>query len=202
MLVAVLSCSSVLPVPTSLVSLDSAEGRAMAARQPAESALWATLAHFQTQVTQSFCSVATSATMLNALNVSAPTDPIYSPYPYFTQANMLGSCALDKPSHRDDTPLSARFIATHGATLGEWHEYLRCHARAERTHASESTLEEFRMRARGALEATPPMAVGLNFHRSGKQMPQSATTEMEWFLAHGVVIACRHQVLEKLGGGT
>ena len=58
------------------------------------------LSHFETQVTQSFCSVATSAILLNALTastsmgtqdsttapqqlrVSVPVDPIFSPWPY------------------------------------------------------------------------------------------------------------------------
>ena len=80
-----------------LISLSSLEGAALAAAQPAAAPMWTLLAHFETQHTQSFCSIATAAMLLNALGVPRPIDPAYAPYPYFTQANVLGECALAKP---------------------------------------------------------------------------------------------------------
>jgi hypothetical protein len=106
--------------------------------------------------------------MLNALGAPAPTDPIFAPYPYFTQTNVLGTCALDLPSSYDQgETLSIRFIGMHGATLDEWRAYLSCHAPTVRAHASEYNAAAFRDQARAALEASPPSAVGINFHRSG-----------------------------------
>ena len=35
--------------------------------------------------------------LLNVLGVPRPIDPAYAPYPYFTQLNVLGECALTKP---------------------------------------------------------------------------------------------------------
>ena len=128
--------SAPLPAPWPLVGLESTQGSQFLAAQPAGSAAWALLAHFETQGTQSFCSVATAAVMLNAIGTPAPTDPVFAPYPYFTQANMLGECAERIPSHKPGLSLSAGFIATHGSTLDEWRAYVACHAPgAVRVHA-------------------------------------------------------------------
>ncbi len=160
--------SAPLPAPWPLVGLESTQGSQFLAAQPAGSAAWALLAHFETQGTQSFCSVATAAVMLNAIGTPAPTDPVFAPYPYFTQANMLGECAERIQSHKPGLSLSAGFIATHGSTLDEWRAYVSCHAPgAVRVHASGSSAVEFRAQALSALNAKPPSAVGLNFHRSG-----------------------------------
>jgi hypothetical protein len=101
--------------PPTLISADSPSGSSMLRAQPASSPVWALLLHFATQATQSFCSVATAAVMLNALGIQAPVDPAFAPYPYFTQANMFGACALALPSHSAGQPLSSGFIATHGS---------------------------------------------------------------------------------------
>lgn len=84
-------------LPNNLISLSSLEGAVLAAAQPAAAPMWSLLSHFETQHTQSFCSIATAAMLLNVLGVPRPIDPAYSPYPYFTQANVLGECALAKP---------------------------------------------------------------------------------------------------------
>ena len=50
-------------------------------------------ASFTTQVTQAFCGVASSITVLNASAAPKPlTDP-YKPYPYFTQCNIFNAKA-------------------------------------------------------------------------------------------------------------
>ena len=84
-------------LPDDLISLSSLDGANLAAAQPAAAPMWSLLAHFETQHTQSFCSIATAAMLLNVLGVPRPIDPAYAPYPYFTQANVLGECALARP---------------------------------------------------------------------------------------------------------
>ena len=84
-------------LPDNLISLSSLDGANLAAAQPAAAPMWSLLAHFETQHTQSFCSIATAAMLLNVLGVPRPIDPAYAPYPYFTQANVLGECALARP---------------------------------------------------------------------------------------------------------
>jgi hypothetical protein len=154
-----------LTVPSSLLSLETAAGAAMLAAQPPSALAWPLLSHFATQSTQSFCSLATACVMLNALGVPAPVDQAFAPYPYFTQANVLGACALSKPTHKPGEPISPGFIGTHGATLDEFHAYLACWADTSRTHASRSTAARFREEARAALDSH--RAVGINFYRGG-----------------------------------
>jgi hypothetical protein len=158
----------VLALPEEMIRIDSAEGAAMLGSQPADAFVWSVLPQLATQQTQALCSVATSATMLNALGVEATVDPVYSPYAYFTQHNMLGECARAQPSHVAGANVSLGFVMTHGATLREWAGYLSCHADVERFHASASSLEEFRSLASAALRPTaqtPPRAVAINFYR-------------------------------------
>lgn len=161
-----ISLTAVLPVPPSLISLESSEGANLLASQSSKSRAWNMLSHFETQSTQSFCSVATAVVMLNSLRMPAPTDPVFAPYAYFTQADVLGSCAMALPSHVPGVNLSAGFIATHGATLDEWRSYLACWANVTRFYASSSTPAMFRTQARAALESETLSSVGINFHRS------------------------------------
>lgn len=169
LLAAFASSHAVLEIGNSsdLIALNTPEGTAKLAAQPASSLVWSLLTHFETQITQSFCSVATTATMLNALGVMPmPVDPIYAPYSYFTQANVLGECAEAEASHAEGSTLTAGFIATHGATLHEWQTYLKCRAPTTHVHASTSDAETFRAAALAALSATNPrQAVGINFYR-------------------------------------
>ena len=109
MLALAAAAAAVLPTPPTLVGLSTAEGALRLSSQPSTSAAWNLLAHFETQRTQSFCSIATAAIMLNAVGAPAPIDPVFAPYPYFTQANVLGACALKSASHAGDA-LSAGFV--------------------------------------------------------------------------------------------
>ena len=156
-----------MTIHPSLIAVDSQAGAAMLAAQPATSPVWALLSHWVTQSTQSFCSLASSSMLLNAVGAPAPFDSEFSPYPYFTQTNVLGACALSKPSSIPGQNISAHIIVWQGATLEEMSTYLRCWASTSHAFASESTAVEFRARVRAALESTPPSAVAINFHRSG-----------------------------------
>ena len=62
-----------------LISLSSLEGAVLARAQPAAAPMWSLLAHFETQHTQSFCSIATAAMLLNVLGVAKPIDPVPHP---------------------------------------------------------------------------------------------------------------------------
>jgi hypothetical protein len=168
-----------MQLPGGLTSLSSPAGSARAlasglATEPAKAIkFWNLFRHFETQHTQSFCSIATAAMLLNALRIPRPVDPAFAPYGYFTQANVLGECALAKPSHDPEHPLSVSFIATHGATLDEWAGYLSCWATTRVVHASNSSVDAFRSQARAALDSEPAGSgasdlayIGINFHRT------------------------------------
>jgi hypothetical protein len=68
---------------------DSAEGKALRARMPADADYWQLAPNFTAQVTQSYCSVASAVTVLNAMPIPKPVDPAYAPYAYFTQSNFF-----------------------------------------------------------------------------------------------------------------
>ena len=66
---------------------DSAAGKAIRARLPPEADYWQLVPTFAVQNTQSYCSVASAITVLNAMPIRKPVDPTYAPYAYFTQSN-------------------------------------------------------------------------------------------------------------------
>lgn len=72
-----------------VVYWDSAEGKTLRARMPADADYWQLAPTFAMQVTQSYCSVASAITVLNAMPIQKPVDPAYAPYAYFTQSNFF-----------------------------------------------------------------------------------------------------------------
>ncbi|MGA9666357.1 MAG: phytochelatin synthase family protein [Gallionella sp.] len=72
-----------------VVYWDSAEGKVLRARIPADADYWQLAPNFTAQITQSYCSVASAVTVLNAMSIVKPVDPSYAPYAYFTQSNFF-----------------------------------------------------------------------------------------------------------------
>jgi hypothetical protein len=72
-----------------VVYWDSTEGKALRARMPADADYWQLAPSFTAQITQSYCSVASAVTVLNAMPIQKPVDPTYAPYAYFTQSNFF-----------------------------------------------------------------------------------------------------------------
>lgn len=72
-----------------VVYWDSAEGKTLRARIPADADYWQLAPNFAAQITQSYCSVASAVTVLNAMPIVKPVDPAYAPYAYFTQSNFF-----------------------------------------------------------------------------------------------------------------
>ena len=70
-----------------VVDWNSPAGKTLRARIPADADYWQLSTTFVTQSTQTYCSVASAVTVLNAMPVRKPVDPVYAPYPYFTQSN-------------------------------------------------------------------------------------------------------------------
>lgn len=72
-----------------VVYWDTPAGTALRARIPADADYWQLSPNFAVQQTQSYCSVASAITVLNAMPIKKPVDPAYAPYAYFTQANFF-----------------------------------------------------------------------------------------------------------------
>ena len=68
---------------------DTAEGRALQSRIPEKADYWQLIPTFAVQITQSYCSVASAITVLNAMPIQKPVDPTYAPYAFFTQTNFF-----------------------------------------------------------------------------------------------------------------
>ena len=99
------------PLPSRLISLLSPKGQRLLGGCTACRNYPAIAASFTTQVTQAFCGVASSITVLNASKAPKPlTDP-YKPYPYFTQCNIFN---VDARSH-----LALDTVSNEGLTLAQ-----------------------------------------------------------------------------------
>jgi hypothetical protein len=68
---------------------NSPAGQELRARIPADEDYWQLIPTFATQQTQSYCSVASAITVLNAMPIKKPVDPTYAPYAFFTQSNFF-----------------------------------------------------------------------------------------------------------------
>ena len=116
------------PLPSRLTSLLGAKGQRLLAGCTACTSYPALAASFTTQVTQAFCGVASSITVLNASAAPKPlTDP-YRPYPYFTQCNIFNAKArarldLDTVSNEGLTLAQATWLlnAQAGVHATCWH---------------------------------------------------------------------------------
>jgi hypothetical protein len=60
-------------------------GKVLRARIPADADYWQLSPWFAGQINQTYCSVASAVTVLNAMPIRKPVDPAYAPYAYFTQ---------------------------------------------------------------------------------------------------------------------
>lgn len=135
-----------IPVPPQLVPFNSSAGMALLLEpQTAQASFFSLVQELATQETQSYCGVASAATMLNALpNVPAPVDPVFSPHPYFTQDSFFSDCV--------NKVVPSSTVKLVGMTLDQWHAAVHCWGpTVATTHASDSSVDAFRTAASTAL---------------------------------------------------
>ena len=113
---------------------DSPEGKVLRARISPDADYWQLIPNFAVQQTQSYCGVASAVTVLNAMPVKKPVDPIYKPYAYFTQGNFF-------------TPevtkiVSAETVLAQGMTREEMAEALRQHGVKTQSLAGDAFTDE------------------------------------------------------------
>jgi hypothetical protein len=147
-----------LPLPPNLIDVQSEAGGKLLFESESHAAYLSLSINFLTQKTQSYCGVASIVMVLNALNVPAPTTPEYDPYHTFTQDNFL--------DEKTDSILPRDVLAKQGMTLDQLGKLLAVHpVTVEVVHAADSSLEQFRSKARDAL-ARPGHFVIVNYLRS------------------------------------
>ena len=103
-----------------VVYWNSEAGKILRARIPPDADYWQLSPVFAVQNTQTYCSVASAITVLNAMPIKKPVDPSYAPYAYFTQSNYFTpevvkvispQIVLSQGMTRDEM---ARTLAQHG----------------------------------------------------------------------------------------
>jgi hypothetical protein len=136
-----------LSLPAALTDLNSEEGEKYLLESHALRAFFPLSSNFVTQKTQSYCGVASTVMVLNALGAPAPTTPEYEPYHTFTQDNLLDD-ATDAIVARD-------VVARQGMTLDQLGGLVGLHhsVAVEVRHAEDGGLEAFRTAARDYLAA-------------------------------------------------
>ncbi len=146
-----------LPLPPTLIRLDSEAGAQLLLDSQARRAYWPLSVHFLTQKNQAYCGVASMVMVLNALGVKAPPAAGYEPFATFTQDNLL--------NERTEAILPQATLVQQGMTLTELGRILASYAVAVRvTHADDDGLDRFRRSAAKQL-ATPGGYVLANYLR-------------------------------------
>ncbi len=129
-----------LPVPSNLIDFNSREGTQLLLNSNAREDYWPLSNQFVTQVSQSYCGVASMVMVLNSLKVPAPQDPRYSPYRVFTQEDFFNNEQTRKV-------LSPDVVMRQGMTLDQLGQLLATYSVDVTVHhAGDITINEFRQR--------------------------------------------------------
>jgi glutathione-S-conjugate glycine hydrolase len=94
-------------------------GKILRARIAPDADYWQLIPTFAVQRTQSYCSVASAITVLNAMPISKPVDPVYAPYAWFTQDNYF--------TPEVSKVINAKTVLTQGMTREEMAKTLALH---------------------------------------------------------------------------
>src|SRR5262245_10890545 len=87
------ACAQQAPLPASLIALDSDEGQRLLLEARARQDFFGLAGQFVSQQAQSYCGVASSTMVLNALQLPAPAVAAWAPYRSFTQDNLFTAAA-------------------------------------------------------------------------------------------------------------
>ena len=130
----VAATSSFADEEPAVVYWDSAAGKALRARIPADADYWQLSTTFAVQNTQTYCSIASAITVLNAMPVRKPVDPAYAPYAYFTQSNYFTPEVIKI--------ISPQIVLSMGMTREQMAETLALHGVKVKTIAGDTLNDE------------------------------------------------------------
>lgn len=151
------SVNSLIAAP--LISLDSKEGTKLFYRFDQAPYFWRLNSEFISQKNLTFCSIASSVMVLNALKVTAPHDPAYGKYSMFTQENFFTD-----PVKKI---LSIDQVTQKGSTLDQISEALRTFGVTVKTfHANKSSLKKFRKLVKNTINKQQGYII-VNYLRTG-----------------------------------
>ncbi len=142
------------PLPPELIALDSDAGQRLLLESKANRDFFPLMINYQAQQSGSYCAVASTVMVLNALPIAAPPAPDFQPYHAYTQNNVFN----------DDARRLG--VARGGLTLEMLAALLRTQPTEVEVHyASETTLDAFRRLAVHNLETTGDYVI-INYLRS------------------------------------
>ncbi len=147
-----------LPLPDTLISLESPEGAALLFGAEARADFPALVAQFTTQINPAFCGPATMAMLLNALGVPRPASDATMGLGIFDQSNVF-TAEVEEVKTRTD-------IEETGMTLEEFGEALEAHGLdVTLVEAGDTDLDDFRETALATLNDSDTFLV-VNYLRS------------------------------------
>lgn len=140
------------------ISLDTRLGALLLDRSTAKRGFALLVSHFTTQVNETFCSVATSAMILNASGIPRPVSTQDPYYHYFDQTNILNDQVRQTIDVED--------LKVRGLTLDRYGRLIGCFPVASRVnHADQTSLAGFRRTAIRALRSAQSYVV-VNYQRA------------------------------------
>jgi hypothetical protein len=167
-------------LPAHLVALDSAEGERLLIESKARRDFFPLTRTFVAQRSQTTCALASSAMVLNALDLPAPEVPAWSPYRSFTEDNLFNDEARRLG------------VARSGLTLDQLGVLLSTHPTSVRVvHAGDVTLDELR-RTVAAAVADDEGFVIVNFLRSALGEEPNGSIERS-LAGHHSPVAAYHE---------
>lgn len=129
-----------LPLPPSLIALDSPEGEHRLEESKAKKNVFTLFRYFENQENLAYCGPASAVCVLNASGIARPVSSTHGEYRLFTQSNFF------TPAVEAIIPSSA--VSRMGMTLEQLGNALRAHGvEAESVFASESSQDVFRRQA-------------------------------------------------------
>jgi hypothetical protein len=151
------SADGPLPVPPNLIPLARPAGQKRLTSTPYGQSYWPLSQYFETQRSESWCSVAASVMVLNALAVRRPESSLYPDFPFFSQQDFFRGI--------DPQVADPARVSKEGMTLDQLSAVLRTFPLDVTTwHASDMTLDQFRERIRDTTVRQDRFAL-LNFRR-------------------------------------
>lgn len=135
----------------------STEGRTYFNQARHKELYWSLSVSFLTQETQTYCGVASSVCVLNALPVSKPITPPYAPHAYFTQDNYF-SPAVEQIVPKEQVKEEGMMLNQLSLAIQTWG------VSAMARHASDWDVNMFRDEA-GVICADASRALIINFNR-------------------------------------
>ncbi|SDK18047.1 phytochelatin synthase family protein [Aliiruegeria lutimaris] len=156
---AIVASAETLPLPQSLIALNSAEGGRMLLSSEANADYFDLGIHFTNQVHPAFCGPATIAMVLNALEVERPKSDMTLGLGLFDQENVF------TPETEAVKPRAV--LERSGLTLDELAGMFGAHSvQAKVHHAEDSSLDAFRSAATASIEDDVSFVL-VNYLRAG-----------------------------------